>query len=99
MDGIFYVIDSSDNMRFSIDGDNLQSIIEHPDLVNRKIPLVIILNKQDKENAFRKPEIKEFLKLDKLKMSTKMQVTIRECKGKDGIGFAECLSFFVDRMV
>ena len=92
------MIDSTDNKRFSVDEDNLMAIVEHPDLANRKIPFVIILNKQDKENAFRKDELKEFLKIEKVKALTKMVVSIRECRGKEGAGFTECLSFFVDHL-
>ncbi len=86
-------------MRFSVDEENLQALVEHPDLKYRKIPLVIILNKQDKENAFHKAELRDFLGLEKLKTQTKMSITIRECKGKEGAGFNECLSYFTDHLV
>ena len=93
------MIDATDKLRFSVDEDNLIALVSHPDLKERTIPLVVILNKQDKEEVYHKKELKDFLKLDKLKSTTKMVITIRECSGKHGSGIAECFSFFNDHLL
>ena len=86
-------------MRPSVDFDTLREIVKHPDLKDQKIPFLIILNKQDKDGAYSKNDLKEFLKIDSLKAMTKMRIGVREAKGKEGVGFAECLSFFIDHLI
>jgi GTPase SAR1 family protein len=47
VDGIFFVVDSSDLERLSVAQEILQEISRHPGLKDRRIPLVILSNKQD----------------------------------------------------
>ena len=47
VDGIFFVIDCSDRDRIAIAQEVLQEMARHPGLARRKIPFVILANKQD----------------------------------------------------
>ena len=47
VDGIFFVVDASDLERLSVAQEILQEIVRHPGLEGRRIPLVILSNKQD----------------------------------------------------
>ena len=51
VDGIFFVIDCADRDRISIANEVLLEIARHPGLARRDIPLIILANKQDAENA------------------------------------------------
>ncbi|XP_049309845.1 ADP-ribosylation factor-like protein 6 [Bactrocera dorsalis] len=49
--GIIYVIDSSDRMRLVVVRDELDTLLQHPDLVNRSIPILLYNNKVDCEDS------------------------------------------------
>ncbi|KAM7342744.1 ADP ribosylation factor-like 6 isoform 3-T3 [Cochliomyia hominivorax] len=49
--GIIYVIDSSDNMRMVVVKEELYILLQHPDLVERQIPILFYANKNDCENS------------------------------------------------
>ena len=51
VDGIFFVIDCADRDRISIANEVLLEIARPPGLARRDIPLIILANKQDAENA------------------------------------------------
>lgn len=42
-----FVIDSSDRMRLVVVKDELEILIQHPDISNRKIPILFFANKMD----------------------------------------------------
>ena len=96
VDGIFYVIDSTDSERRSIDIENLSNTINHPDLAKRRIPFLIIFNKQDKEGAYTIAQLEKSHGIDKLKGKTRMKIGIRGTKAREGKEFGDCLSFFID---
>ena len=47
VDGIFFVIDSTDKDRLSIAAEVLHEMAKHPGLQGRQIPFVILANKTD----------------------------------------------------
>ncbi|KAH8404068.1 hypothetical protein KR215_008995 [Drosophila sulfurigaster] len=49
--GIIYVIDSSDRMRFVVVKDELDLVLQHPDLCNRTVPILFYGNKSDLEDS------------------------------------------------
>ncbi len=77
VDGIFFVIDTSDRERLSMVQDLLVEIVAHPQLANRTIPFVIMANMQDRPNKLEKAELKRVLHLDKIKSSTQFQWAIK----------------------
>jgi len=50
-DGIIFVIDSSDKLRMVVAKDELDLLLQHPDLKSRRIPILFFANKMDSRDA------------------------------------------------
>ena len=62
MDGIIYLVDSSNQKRFEESRIELQGVLEMPEL--EKVPIVILGNKIDKAGAIPEEELREALGID-----------------------------------
>lgn len=51
VDGIFFVVDTADRERLSVVQEILLQIAKHPGLRDRRIPFIILANKQDLDDA------------------------------------------------
>jgi signal recognition particle receptor subunit beta len=60
-EGLFYVVDSSDRERIELARSELYSLLDFEDM--KKIPVIIIANKQDIETSLSLIEIEKFMKL------------------------------------
>ena len=49
--GIIFVIDSSDKLRMAVVRDEIDQLIEHADVCNRRIPILFFANKMDSRDA------------------------------------------------
>ncbi|ALC42688.1 CG7735 [Drosophila busckii] len=65
--GIMYVIDSSDRMRFVVVKDELELVLQHPDVSNRTVPILFYGNKSDLEDSLSNVKIAAALGLEKIK--------------------------------
>ncbi|KAL7736697.1 hypothetical protein ACLKA6_015559 [Drosophila palustris] len=65
--GIIYVIDSSDRMRFVVVKDELDLVLQHPDIRNRLVPILFYGNKSDLEDSLSNVKIAAALGLDNIK--------------------------------
>ncbi|KAH8301587.1 hypothetical protein KR059_006306 [Drosophila kikkawai] len=65
--GIIYVIDSSDRMRFVVVKDELDLVLQHPDLCNRIVPILFYGNKSDMEDSLSSVKIAAALRLENIK--------------------------------
>ncbi|XP_055316692.1 ADP-ribosylation factor-like protein 6 isoform X2 [Sitodiplosis mosellana] len=65
--GIIFVIDSSDRMRLVVVKDELDILIKHPDIQNRRIPILFFANKIDCPDSLSSVKIAAALGLEKLK--------------------------------
>lgn len=65
--GIIYVIDSSDRMRFVVVKDELDLVLQHPDLCNRIVPILFYGNKMDMEDSLSSVKIAAALRLENIK--------------------------------
>jgi ADP-ribosylation factor protein 1 len=63
--GLIYVVDSSDTLRFAESSEELHAIMNNDEM--RDVPVVVIANKQDLPNAVSCGEMASKLGLDKLK--------------------------------
>ncbi|GMR42749.1 hypothetical protein PMAYCL1PPCAC_12944, partial [Pristionchus mayeri] len=61
-EGIMFVVDSTDRLRLSVARDELWMILDHKD--TRKIPLLIMANKSDCNDALPVSEVSNLLGLD-----------------------------------
>ncbi|XP_055920577.1 ADP-ribosylation factor-like protein 6 [Eupeodes corollae] len=64
--GIVYVIDSSDRMRLVVVKDELDLLLTHPDLANRRVPLLFYANKMDCTDALSSVKIAAALGLENI---------------------------------
>ena len=55
-----FVIDSSDAMRMAVASNELQLMIQHPQMKNRAVPILILANKSDLDNAVPCHQVKFF---------------------------------------
>ena len=62
-DAIIFVVDSSDRLRLCVARDELRNVLEHPDIVARKPPMLFFSNKMDLPGAVEPKEMAEDLAL------------------------------------
>ena len=65
-DAILFIIDSSDKMRLVVAKEEFESMMNHQDLRNKQIPVLILANKIDVRGAFSTGEIKREFELERL---------------------------------
>lgn len=66
VDGIIFVIDSADIVRFAVVSNELEAIMSVPDIKNKSIPIVFFANKMDLPQAASPSDFVELLKLQGL---------------------------------
>jgi ADP-ribosylation factor-like protein 6 len=65
VDGVIFVIDSSDRVRMAVANDELDTLLSHSDM--RNVPILFFANKQDLPSALSAQECSEVLKLHAVK--------------------------------
>eukprot|EP00696_Hemimastix_kukwesjijk_P015133 gnl/Hemi2/3262_TR1146_c0_g1_i1.p1 gnl/Hemi2/3262_TR1146_c0_g1~~gnl/Hemi2/3262_TR1146_c0_g1_i1.p1 ORF type:complete len:184 (+),score=40.03 gnl/Hemi2/3262_TR1146_c0_g1_i1:199-750(+) len=65
-DGIIFVVDCEDRFRMSVVKNELDIVLEHPDIVRRRIPILFLANKMDMPEALSPPEVVEMLGLQNI---------------------------------
>jgi len=66
IEGIILVIDSADIVRVCVVKDELDAILSHKDIANRKIPILFFANKMDLPKALTPEQISSSLELNKI---------------------------------
>ena len=69
VDGIIWVLDSTDRLRITIAKCEIETITCHENLQKRRVPLLIYANKMDLHNSLSPVECMQLLNLDSLKGS------------------------------
>jgi ADP-ribosylation factor-like protein 6 len=62
--GIIFVVDSTDKLRLAVARDELWLLLDHKDLANKKVPILIFANKADIPTALSTNEVNLSLGLD-----------------------------------
>ncbi|XP_043204050.1 ADP-ribosylation factor-like protein 6 [Amphibalanus amphitrite] len=65
-DAIIYVVDSSDKLRMVVAKDELDALLQHPDIRPRRIPLLFFANKMDLKEAMSSVKVTMMLGLEKM---------------------------------
>ena len=63
-EGLFYVVDSSDRERIELARNELYNLLDFEDM--KKIPVIVIANKQDIESSMSLIEIEKAMKLQEI---------------------------------
>ena len=66
-DAIIFVIDSSDKMRLVVCKEELDSMLNHPDIKQKNLPILILANKIDIRGACTPNEIRNQLELERIR--------------------------------
>jgi len=90
VDGLVFVIDSSDTRRLKESGSELNELLARDDLAN--VPLLVFANKQDLPTATTADEIRETLQLDDIESRTWI---IKACSALTQMGLKEGFSEFI----
>jgi ADP-ribosylation factor-like protein 6 len=61
--GIIFVIDSTDSQRMDVVKTELQTLLSHPDIASRSIPILFFSNKKDLPTSLDAAEISKLLDL------------------------------------
>ncbi|KAJ8963417.1 hypothetical protein NQ318_018897 [Aromia moschata] len=64
--GVIFVIDSSDRLRLVVVKEELDLLLQHPDICNRRLPMLFFANKMDSKEALSSVKIAAALGLDKI---------------------------------
>ena len=65
--GIIFVIDSSDKMRLSVAKDELNMLLQNPDVNGKRIPILFYANKMDVRDSLSSVKCSSTLELDSLR--------------------------------
>ncbi|KAL1130183.1 hypothetical protein AAG570_013121 [Ranatra chinensis] len=65
-DGIIFVVDSTDRLRLAVAKDELDLLLQHPDVADRKIPILFLANKMDLREALSTVKIAAAFQLHKI---------------------------------
>jgi len=64
--GIIFVVDSSDRLRMVVAKDELDMLLQHPDIQARKLPILFFANKMDLRDAMSSVKVSQTLGLERL---------------------------------
>ena len=88
-------MDCSDHDRITVANEVLQELARHPGLRRRSIPVIILGNKKDENDAISEIELRKVMKLDTLKsLNPDLIWFIKMTAGKSGQGVADAFITF-----
>nr|XP_040579296.1 ADP-ribosylation factor-like protein 6 isoform X2 [Lepeophtheirus salmonis] len=64
--GIVFVVDSSDKLRMIVAKDELDMLLQHPDIQSRKIPILFFANKMDMKESLSSVKVSQTLGLERI---------------------------------
>ncbi|KAK7194965.1 ADP-ribosylation factor-like [Novymonas esmeraldas] len=85
IDGVVFVIDSSDALRMCVVKDELESMMQHADLAATKVPVVFFANKMDVAGAKTPLELTQILQLNSLMGDHPMNIFASNALRGEGI--------------
>lgn len=99
VDGIIFVIDSSDALRLCVVKDELEEMLEHEDIKDRPIPLLIFANKMDVPDAKTPAEIVQMLDLYCASKTGSRPFNIFASNALKGVGLTEGMNWLQDNIL
>ncbi|XP_069725373.1 ADP-ribosylation factor-like protein 6 isoform X1 [Phaenicophaeus curvirostris] len=64
---IIFVIDSSDKLRMVVAKEELDTLLSHPDIKHRRLPILFFANKMDLRDAISSVKVSQLLSLENIK--------------------------------
>ena len=94
VDGIMFVIDSSDLARMKIVKELIQEIDKD---LNKMMPVVFLVNKQDLENCLSVEQVRNFIELDRI--DTNFVWKLVRTISYTGLGIKEGIDFITSQLI
>ena len=98
MDGIFFVVDTTDRQRLSVVQEVIMEMAKHPVLRARSIPFVVLANKQDLPGHVEEEDLAKIIQVEQLAQHSKMTFHVKNTTGRVGDGVNECFNIFDGRV-
>ncbi|CCW64648.1 unnamed protein product [Phytomonas sp. EM1] len=95
--GIVFVIDSSDALRLCVVKDEISQMVEHPEIANKKLPFLFFANKMDVKNSKAPVDLIQALELQDL--MTNHSFNIFASNALTGSGLTEGITWLQDVML
>jgi len=64
--GVIFVVDSSDRLRMVVAKDELDMLLQHPDIQARRLPILFFANKMDMRDAMSSVKVSQTLGLERI---------------------------------
>jgi ADP-ribosylation factor-like protein 6 len=64
--GVIFVVDSSDALRLVVARDELEALLNHPHIQNRRLPILLFANKMDVRGALSAVRVSASLSLERI---------------------------------
>jgi ADP-ribosylation factor-like protein 6 len=64
--GVIFVVDSSDKLRMAVARDELDQLLEHPEIRDRRVPILFFANKMDARDAMSSVRCSSALELSRI---------------------------------
>lgn len=94
-DAIVFVIDSSDRMRFIVSNEELNDVLNHSEIKDKNIPLLIIANKNDVKGALGENSLRNELEINGIRGK---KFEIFATNGLTGQGVDEAFEWLVNEL-
>ncbi|VDL95514.1 unnamed protein product [Schistocephalus solidus] len=95
IDGIIFVVDSTDKLRLLVASDEMEQLLSHKKIVNRPIPLLVLANKKDIGGAYTASQIANALGLANVR---NRPWNISSASALTGEGMQNSMSWFIDEV-
>lgn len=95
VDGIIFVIDSADRVRFAVAKNELELLITHKDVKDRNVPILFLANKMDIKDSYSANDCARELSLEEI---TDKSWHIMSTNALLGNGIAEGLQWLIEKL-
>lgn len=96
--GIIFVVDSSDKIRMVVARDELESLLKHPDIVHKRVPVLFFANKMDLRDAMTSVKVSSLMGLETLDGMKDKPWHICASNGITGEGLHEGVEWLTEQL-
>ncbi|XP_031781774.1 ADP-ribosylation factor-like protein 6 isoform X4 [Nasonia vitripennis] len=93
--GVIFIIDSSDKLRLVVAKEELDMLLQHPDIAGRKMPILFLANKMDLPDSLTTVKLVSGLGLDKIQNKP---WHVRTTNAITGEGLQAAIEWFTDQI-
>jgi ADP-ribosylation factor-like protein 6 len=95
INGIIYVVDSTDKIRMAVAKNELDQLLTHNDIKGKNVPILFFANKMDIPGAFAAKDCVDVLKLEQI---ADRSWHIQSTDAIQGLGIEDGLKWLMERL-